>query len=994
MPGRATRFYIAFGGREPSQWVSHEIMLDSSQPDSRVPEGFAPPGSREDPDPLCVGELTTASRSIYGGRNTWPLTRAGLRLVTREHMVSRQERELREKAARGEIDARRPHEQPLRLRGNSAQLLVSLLVGLANTSHNLTNSRFDSIWATGRFEEGPLGGGFARVNAVTGKLEAFRNHVQEHPHDHHLFVAPYSCYKELRQFVQENENAVLWEFDDHSDPFPDLSDAHHVLIIALHHGMTHFRALLDACRVHDKQRPPLVELPDEQPRALERPRLSSPKNQANVSARGLTLRWNEVADASGYQIIVSTQKEELLEVNQTSHMASNEIILNELVEETSFTLTGKQLVPYKQYFWAVRARCPGRSGNRSPCWSFVTRPHEEIEPPMADLAFAPTRDMTSITRPEAQGAAQIDQGQALVTQKEVINERYELIGELGEGGFARVYRAIDKQLGREVAVKILRAEWLTDDKMREAFTSRFKREAQTVANLEHPHIVPIYDSGVIDQNTFERPFLVMKMLAGEDMDALLSKGPLDAKRLLEVGTQTLDALSYVHELGIVHKDLKPDNLFVTTDYRGHEHIYVMDFGIVYDPRDGAPRLTQTGQFAGTVQYMSPEYLLHQSVAPCLDVYQMGLILIELFTGLPLISRDTTMQKLIGRYIQKEAVELPVLLQGSGAGHVLERAIAFEAQDRYPDARAFLEAWSNLTVSDFPQGVPQLDLGERRGGLDSDAFFPAETGPTRELPDVLRVEGAARGEATPERQAPPRQQRANIPAAATDPINAPDKKPFKTPVLVGLSVLVILGICAASAVILMLVDKKDKSDNQRMTTASTETSAATQTSASTTPTRPTETTPEQRSTRIAIKSSPSGATVLVDGKRVGETPLEHTHESSEASFEVIVKADGFKVVKQRGEAGKPFALVVDLEPKKKASAKTRRPAQRTPTKKTAQQKPKSSKENTAKTNGEVKQKEASAIEVASDAAPKSQTNPATKPAKEEKERTSIVLPPDY
>ena len=121
MPGRATRFYIAFGGREQSQWASHEIMLDSSQTDARVPEGFAPPGSREDPDPLCVGELTTASRSIYGGRNTWPLTRAGMRLITREHMVSSRERELRRLAERGELDARRPHEQPLRLRGNSAQ---------------------------------------------------------------------------------------------------------------------------------------------------------------------------------------------------------------------------------------------------------------------------------------------------------------------------------------------------------------------------------------------------------------------------------------------------------------------------------------------------------------------------------------------------------------------------------------------------------------------------------------------------------------------------------------------------------------------------------------------------------------------------------------------------------------------------------------------------------------------------------------------------------
>jgi eukaryotic-like serine/threonine-protein kinase len=202
---------------------------------------------------------------------------------------------------------------------------------------------------------------------------------------------------------------------------------------------------------------------------------------------------------------------------------------------------------------------------------------------------------------------------------EVIAGRYELEERVGSGGMSTVYRAHDNQLERKVALKILHKRFNDDDE----YVERFRREARAVAQLAHPNIVTVIDRG----EAAGRQFIVFEYIDGDDLKQLIDKvGPLPIDKLVELGQEIAAALAFAHERGIVHRDVKPQNVLLS-DGRAK----VTDFGIARS-LDVEHGVTQTGTVLGTSNYIAPEQASGQPIDDRSDVYSFGVVLFELLTG--------------------------------------------------------------------------------------------------------------------------------------------------------------------------------------------------------------------------------------------------------------------------------------------------------------------------------------------------------------------------
>jgi len=212
---------------------------------------------------------------------------------------------------------------------------------------------------------------------------------------------------------------------------------------------------------------------------------------------------------------------------------------------------------------------------------------------------------------------------------QVIAGRYELVEMLGEGGMAEVWRAVQLNLGREVALKLLHAHIATDPTAR----ARFEREARVAATLRHPNAVDVYDVGEDEDHAF----LAMELLEGralrDEVDAHLP--PLAPQRTVQVAARVADVLATAHDRGLVHRDLKPENIFLERAPGGEERVVVVDFGLAFIVDDDLRgRLTREGRAIGTPDYMSPEQCSGGTLGPPSDVYSLGCVLYEMLTTRP------------------------------------------------------------------------------------------------------------------------------------------------------------------------------------------------------------------------------------------------------------------------------------------------------------------------------------------------------------------------
>ncbi len=193
-----------------------------------------------------------------------------------------------------------------------------------------------------------------------------------------------------------------------------------------------------------------------------------------------------------------------------------------------------------------------------------------------------------------------------------------------------VFRARDKKLGREVAIKVLPAALASDAER----VTRFRREAQVLAALNHPNIASIY--GFEEEGPVVA--LIMELVVGDDLSARLRKGALPVDEALAIAKQIAEAMEEAHEKGIVHRDLKPANVLINEAGL----LKIVDFGVAAAHREGDTQLTKTGYVIGSPKYMAPEQILGRKVDERADVYAIGVILYELFTGVPPYSRGDHM----------------------------------------------------------------------------------------------------------------------------------------------------------------------------------------------------------------------------------------------------------------------------------------------------------------------------------------------------------------
>lgn len=337
-------------------------------------------------------------------------------------------------------------------------------------------------------------------------------------------------------------------------------------------------------------------------------------------------------------------------------------------------------------------KCPACDNERPD----ATGPCPSCGAPLPTLGGPPTavssRQLRPVSNREERAVTPVHVGDVFIG-------RYRLTGTLGEGGMGTVYIAHDVELERDVAVKVLASNLVTDDEVVE----RFEREARLNARLDHPNIAPVYDVG----RHQGRPFIVMKVLEGDTLTALLrARGPLPMAETLALFRQLAAGLDYIHARGFIHRDIKTSNIFVGPD----GHATILDFGILRAKGGGG--LTRTGLVLGTPQYMAPEQALGQKdVDHRVDLYALAVVLFECVAGSLPFQADSEI-----RLIQLQAHAPPPNLAErapwvpAAVARVLNRALAKRPDERFSSGAELLEALE-AAFREAAEGAPPPKLSE-------------------------------------------------------------------------------------------------------------------------------------------------------------------------------------------------------------------------------------------------------------------------------------------
>jgi serine/threonine-protein kinase len=294
----------------------------------------------------------------------------------------------------------------------------------------------------------------------------------------------------------------------------------------------------------------------------------------------------------------------------------------------------------------------------------------------------------------------------------VLGNRYEITKAIARGGMARVYLARDRSLDRPVAVKELVPEFAAD----ESFVERFRREAQAAANLTHPNIVGVYDWGTQD-NTY---FIIMEYVDGPVLSKVLrDEGPLHPRRAAELASEVAAALGFAHSRGVVHRDVKPGNVILTSSGQAK----VTDFGIARAMSAPEENLTQAGSVMGTATYFSPEQAQGLQVDQRSDLYSLGVVLFEMVTGRTPFTGETPLA-IAYKHVQDQPPAPSTLVSGLPAGleAVIMKLLRKRPEDRYANAEDL-----RADLRRFLNGQATLAEQERAAAVGTPTSAVAATG---------------------------------------------------------------------------------------------------------------------------------------------------------------------------------------------------------------------------------------------------------------------------
>ncbi len=343
--------------------------------------------------------------------------------------------------------------------------------------------------------------------------------------------------------------------------------------------------------------------------------------------------------------------------------------------------------------------------------------------------------------------------------EKLFNNRYEIKEKLGAGGTAVVYKGYDVVLGRLVTIKILREEYASDAE----FIRRFRREAQAVASLSHGNIVSVYDVG-FEENLH---FIVMEYVEGETLkDYIKRKGALPIGEAVNIIGQILDAVSYAHEHGIIHRDIKPQNILFAKDGR----IKVTDFGIAVGLSEVTQTYTTTSRIMGSVHYISPEQVQGHAVNEKSDIYSVGVVFYEMLTGvLPFVGDspiNVAMQHIQGELQVPHQInpQVPV-----GLSYVVMRAMRKNPEMRFASAQEMKESilsvyegintvyqhgyWEPETAMQHTMEIDPEQLNYKQDNYRNGDLTPRPQRPTSGSPPArATAERSAKGKKSPKNAA--------------------------------------------------------------------------------------------------------------------------------------------------------------------------------------------------------------------------------------------------
>jgi tRNA A-37 threonylcarbamoyl transferase component Bud32 len=319
-----------------------------------------------------------------------------------------------------------------------------------------------------------------------------------------------------------------------------------------------------------------------------------------------------------------------------------------------------------------------------------------------------------------------------------LDERFRLDELVGEGGMGRVYRGCQLSVDRDVAVKVLHGELTFDEELRE----RFFREAKVVSNLSHPNIVRLVEFGRDDETGLL--YLVMEFIDGVGLDTVAERGRLLPELALRIAHQTCGALVEAHEAGVIHRDLKAENLLLEPIADGTFQTKVVDFGIAY-PRDASEKLTMTGRVYGTASYMPPEQARGEEVDERADLFAVGVLLFEMLVGRLPIEGTSSMDVLI-RQIRDGPPRLSEIVDEgtfpTGVVALVDRLLSTDPERRPPTAAQVREMIEDIVER---EGWRPIRLDTDRAGVEMFEPWLAEAIEVDDETDLAETDERALGE---------------------------------------------------------------------------------------------------------------------------------------------------------------------------------------------------------------------------------------------------------